>query len=122
MSVTSFFFFLGIIIFLGKSNRVLQTRINSQRIYGNSSYLRYYFMDIYVGTPPQKQSLLIDTGSYFTGFPCKQTCENCGTHMNPTFDINGNYKKPLLHHLFCPAQGILHQYVQILKIKKITYG
>lgn len=29
-----------------------------------------HFVYLYVGTPPQRQSVIIDTGSHFTAFPC----------------------------------------------------
>ena len=59
-----------------------------QRIYGNSSQFMYYYIDIDIGTPPQKQSVIIDTGSERIGFPCMQTCSNCGNHIYPRFDMS----------------------------------
>lgn len=47
--------------------------------------LNYYYLDLYVGTPPQKRSLIIDTGSHSTIFPCE--CPSCNHH------INGNFEK-----------------------------
>lgn len=38
-------------------------------IHGNVS-LGYYYIDMYVGTPPQKTSLVIDTGSGVQAIPC----------------------------------------------------
>lgn len=32
----------------------------------------YFYVNLYVGTPPQRQALIIDTGSTITTFPC--TC------------------------------------------------
>ena len=40
---------------------------------------------IFVGTPPQRQSVIIDTGSAFTAFPCT-SCRDCGQHTNPYFN------------------------------------
>lgn len=39
---------------------------------------------IYVGTPPQRQSVIIDTGSSYTAFPC-EGCQNCGQHTDNYF-------------------------------------
>uniref|UniRef100_A0A7S4AET9 Peptidase A1 domain-containing protein n=1 Tax=Pseudo-nitzschia australis TaxID=44445 RepID=A0A7S4AET9_9STRA len=46
---------------------------------------------LYIGSPPQRQTLIVDTGSKSMAFPCK-TCnrdscgECCGTHASPYFD------------------------------------
>ena len=40
---------------------------------------------IYIGTPPRRQSVIIDTGSHYTAFPCKG-CTQCGAHTDPYFD------------------------------------
>ncbi len=36
-----------------------------------------HFVYIYVGTPPQRVSVIVDTGSRYTAFPCSE-CHNCG--------------------------------------------
>lgn len=40
----------------------------------------------YVGSPPQRQSLIIDTGSHYTAFPCTG-CKQCGEHTDAYFDV-----------------------------------
>ena len=40
-----------------------------------------HFVAAYIGTPPQRQSLIIDTGSAMTILPCK-ACANCGKHAD----------------------------------------
>ena len=52
-------------------------------LYGNIS-LGYYYVDVYVGTPPQKKYLIVDTGSRQTVMTC-DPCEKCGTHLNRPF-------------------------------------
>jgi len=44
-----------------------------------------HYVEAYIGTPPQKASLVIDTGSATTVLPCS-SCSNCGTHANKPFD------------------------------------
>lgn len=36
-----------------------------------------HYATVWVGTPPQRKSVIVDTGSHFTAFPCVG-CENCG--------------------------------------------
>lgn len=44
------------------------------------------YVDLYVGTPPQKQTLIVDTGSTLTAFPCKKCQKDCGEHIDSHFD------------------------------------
>jgi len=45
-----------------------------------------HFATVWVGTPPQRKSVIIDTGSHFTAFPCAG-CQNCGSdhHTSPRY-------------------------------------
>jgi len=61
-------------------------RLASARLYGNVHEYAYYFLDLSVGTPPQRVSVIVDTGSSITAFPC-QTCRGCGSHIDPLYDI-----------------------------------
>ncbi|VEU33798.1 unnamed protein product [Pseudo-nitzschia multistriata] len=48
-----------------------------------------WHVHVYVGSPPQRQTLIVDTGSKAMAFPCKtcETCtECCGSHASPYFD------------------------------------
>lgn len=46
----------------------------------------YYYINLYVGTPPQRQSVIVDTGSDFTAFPCNKCPDGqCGKHIDPYF-------------------------------------
>jgi hypothetical protein len=75
----------------GKSKRELEHLSSlvgdSTPIFGNSSSLNYYFVNIYIGNPPQKQAVIIDTGSHLTSVPCMPHCTNCGRHINPYYDM-----------------------------------
>lgn len=45
-----------------------------------------HYVDLWVGSPPQRQTLIIDTGSSVTAFPCSD-CTNCGSgyHIDDYF-------------------------------------
>lgn len=40
---------------------------------------------VYIGSPPQRQTLIVDTGSRLMAFPCSP-CRNCGRHVSKYFD------------------------------------
>ena len=63
--------------------------LDSTGIFGNTSNLMYYYVNIYIGTPPKRQSLIIDTGSALTGIPCQPYCTSCGKHLNSYYKIEG---------------------------------
>lgn len=46
-----------------------------------------HFVDLWIGTPFQRQSVIVDTGSGVTAVPCKN-CVSCGAeyHTDPYFD------------------------------------
>ncbi|XP_031388663.1 aspartic proteinase-like protein 2 isoform X1 [Punica granatum] len=44
----------------------------------------YYTTRLWIGTQPQKFSLIVDTGSTVTYVPCS-TCDQCGKHQDPKF-------------------------------------
>ena len=70
----------------------LNVEVNSIRnmtVFGNAT-LGYYYLEAYVGTPEQKQALILDTGSNLTIFPC-QGCEKCRDHINKNFDPHSFY-------------------------------
>ena len=45
---------------------------------------------LYIGTPPQRQTLIVDTGSRLTAFPCQPHCPDCGTHASDQFQLNAS--------------------------------
>lgn len=52
---------------------------------GDVEEVGYYYTTLWVGTPLKKRTLLLDTGSSLTAFPCSG-CMGCGHHTNPYFD------------------------------------
>jgi hypothetical protein len=59
-------------------------------VYGNTTYLKYYYTNIYIGNPPQKQAVLIDTGSQISSVPCMPYCKECGKHINSYYDLRNS--------------------------------
>jgi len=51
---------------------------------------------MYIGTPPQRQTLIVDTGSRLTAFPCHPHCPNCGTHTSKPFHLNESSSHDIL--------------------------
>jgi len=66
-----------------------EKKLETARLYGNLDGYAYYFVDLIVGTPPQRVSVILDTGSGMCGFPCK-SCAHCGKHIDPAFDYGAS--------------------------------
>lgn len=64
-------------------------RLHTARL-GGSTGETVYWVNIYVGTPPQKQSAIIDTGSSLLAFPCSDCGSNCGHHLSRPFNISAS--------------------------------
>lgn len=57
-------------------------------LYGSFQSTAVFYADITVGTPGQLISVIVDTGSSITAFPCTDCGANCGVHMDPPFDAS----------------------------------
>lgn len=73
---------------------LVHVHLQSTQVFGNSTDLEYYYVDVYVGTHRQKQTLIVDTGSTLLAMPCKAYCtsddygkSSCGSHINEWYDI-----------------------------------
>ncbi|XP_004244902.1 aspartic proteinase 36-like [Solanum lycopersicum] len=68
------------------SRRHLQKSPSSARMPLHDDLLLngYYTTRLWIGTPPQRFALIVDTGSTVTYVPCS-TCEQCGNHQDPKF-------------------------------------
>ena len=56
-----------------------------------------HYVDLWVGTPPQRQTAIVDTGSGITAFPCS-LCSNCGYdhHTDSAFvETNSSTFRPV---------------------------
>ncbi|KAL7687324.1 putative aspartic peptidase A1 family, aspartic peptidase domain superfamily, xylanase inhibitor [Plasmopara halstedii] len=57
---------------------------------------------VYAGTPPQRASVIVDTGSALMAFPCSG-CDGCGNHTDQPFDtVNSS----TLVHVTCEHETI----------------
>ena len=67
-----------------------------------------HFATIWVGTPPQRKSVIIDTGSHYTAFPCKG-CDNCGEehHTDRHFDPDLSSTFHALNCMECQAANCM---------------
>ncbi|XP_042049805.1 aspartic proteinase 36-like isoform X1 [Salvia splendens] len=61
----------------------------------------YYTTRLWIGTPPQRFALIVDTGSTVTYVPCS-TCEQCGKHQDPKFQPESSITyEPLKCNIDC---------------------
>ena len=61
----------------------------SVKLYGNIHGYAYWYTDLLVGTPPQRTSVIVDTGSSVCAFACS-VCEHCGSHIDSSFDYGAS--------------------------------
>ena len=55
-------------------------------LYGGLDDFGYYFADVSIGSPPQRMSVILDTGSEGLSVTCS-TCSQCGSlHMDPFYN------------------------------------
>lgn len=68
------------------SNNTTNDKVFTANAYGSIHETAYYFVDALVGSPlPQRQSVILDTGSSVLGFKCID-CKQCGIHFDDAFD------------------------------------
>lgn len=65
-------------------------RLQVAPLYGSINDYAYYFVDVLVGTPPKRQSVILDSGSSLLGFPCTSCGRNCGKHLDQPFDVSAS--------------------------------
>lgn len=65
----------------------------------------YYTTRLWIGTPPQRFALIVDTGSTVTYVPCS-TCEQCGKHQDPRFqpEMSSTYQ-PVKCNIDCTCDN-----------------
>lgn len=75
---------------------VYETSNASLSLNGNSTSLNYFYAEIQIGSQRQKQSLIIDTGSFITAIPCEPYCKQCGSHMNKRYNMSQSNKSKVI--------------------------
>ncbi|ETV74515.1 hypothetical protein H257_11039 [Aphanomyces astaci] len=60
-----------------------------------------HYAEIYLGLPPQRASVIVDTGSHMTALPCS-SCVDCGEHTDPPYDVS---KSTTANYLTCAEYG-----------------
>ena len=69
-------------------NQKVGGRFNAYQAVPVSQGIGTHYVSVFVGTPePQRSTVIVDTGSHFTAFPCKP-CEGCGEeyHTDKYYD------------------------------------
>lgn len=82
-----------------------------------------HFANVWVGSPtPQRKTVIVDTGSHYTAFPCSG-CQNCGGphHTDPYFNPS---KSTTFHPLQCDEcrDGVLCENGQCRFSQSYTEG
>jgi hypothetical protein len=73
-----------------RQNNVLRNLANSTKIpitipfFTDSVSNNFFYTFVLVGSPPQLQTVILDTGSSLLGFPCN-FCTECGVHDFPSY-------------------------------------
>lgn len=67
-------------------------------MFGNSTEMMYFYSNVFVGDfkDPSRQSLIVDTGSGLTCFPCQGYCTHCGAHINSYYPLDDSSTKEIL--------------------------
>jgi hypothetical protein len=78
-------------VFEIKQHKSVVPAMNAHRRLGDRSHLvptypgyGSHFAYLYIGEPPQRQAVILDTASAWTAFPCTG-CKDCGEHVDDYF-------------------------------------
>lgn len=70
---------------ISSDDKATSNDLRTIKIYDQGGKVGGYSLNVYIGTPPQKQNVIIDTGSDDLIVYCNQ-CKECGTHKNSKFN------------------------------------
>ena len=85
--------------FVRRRNRRLEGKVGPELTPVYPGY-GTHFSYVWVGTPGQRVSVIVDTGSSMTAFPCVD-CTDCGTHTDPRWDWK---KSPTATRVKCGSE------------------
>ena len=54
---------------MARKRNLHESSVHKIKLYGNSQ-IGYYYLNLFVGSTFQRQTVIIDTGSSVTSFPC----------------------------------------------------
>ena len=57
-----------------------------ENVYGDSYFLNYYYVTLYLGPKKMHQTFILGTGSKLTSSPCSK-CTSCGKHLNKPYEL-----------------------------------
>ena len=77
-----------------------------------------HYVDLWCGSPPQRQTVIVDTGSGLTAYPCS-SCKDCGSpehHIDAYFeeDNSSTFKKSDCSE--CPQRAVCNPSLQHCQI------
>lgn len=98
-------------------NQIYSFGTHTTKLFGGTQ-LGYYYIEVYVGSNREPQSLIVDTGSKDIIFPCID-CAECGQHQYPYFNNTNSstFQKimsgPTYYNWTCPEEekGIVCQFL-----------
>eukprot|EP00899_Mesostigma_viride_P019467 jgi/Mesvir1/27521/Mv07283-RA.1 len=78
----------------GPPRQLLGSALHVIELGGSIRGLGYYYVVAHLGTPPQRFTLIVDTGSTMTYVPCKGCGQSCGSHTDPRFnpELSSTYR------------------------------
>eukprot|EP00890_Picochlorum_soloecismus_P005382 jgi/Picsp_1/5845/NSC_03204-R1_pepsin-type aspartyl protease len=102
------------------ASRKLLGRNATMPLHGAVKDFGYFYSSLYIGTPPKKFSVIVDTGSTMTYVPCSTCGQACGpNHQDSAFDPGASTKQS-------SSSGILLQDVMSIHdggdLLPITFG
>lgn len=69
------------------TRRLQATRNTTMALHGAVKDFGYYYASVYIGTPPKRFAVIVDTGSTITYVPCSSCGSKCGpNHEDAAFD------------------------------------
>lgn len=86
--------------------RVLTDPNQEVNVYGPFTTLAYMYADVYLGSPPQKATVILDTGSTLLAVAVASCGSQCGAHQDPHWDpVRSSTASQVTCGAACPQGG-----------------